>query len=375
MSKVTKSPFLYFDPSLEEGVVRLWGGQPGFELPDICQLSELTQYFQEQNINSAHLVIPGELVHSSTLTLPNRAALKALPFLLEERLSEAVEEVHIVHSPVQQLTTTVFAVSQNQLDDYLNQLEGIGISAISAYADYQLVPELPDSLNTCNLGERTLLRQPDGTGCAVRNEFLEKFQEKLQENHSNEKLLQSNTSNFSDLDIENFKGVSLLQGAYQPANSDIGVRWKRHAISTAAAILIMALGYFVVAGWFFHQKADGFQKETEAQFLSLFPNTKNTVNIKRRMQGYLKGQTSQPSDGQFIDLIARCAPALNSPHQVRYLRFDQQQGALQLEVQSNNNESINQLRQALEAAELDAKVLSSNKNDAGVLARIQVSEG
>ncbi|UTW44241.1 hypothetical protein KFE80_07460 [bacterium SCSIO 12696] len=379
MKKTEHSLALYFEPSLPEGHVRLLASaaKANLSLPDTGPLAEIAESLKDKNVYQAILILPGEHIHCSTITLPNRGALKALPFLLEEQLAEPVENVHIAHSHIKNGVIHTLAINKRCLDGYLEQLDAQGIKPAAAYADYQLLP-IPtgSTLNQCQQGSRTLLRFSDGKGTVLQSDQLELIAARLPSSGEGSQNLYRDSAeplSATALTADNQNALNLLQGVYRPENSSSQRQWQKIAISSLAASFLLMLAYFLTAGWHFHKEADSFQERAEDLFLKTIPTTSNTENIKRRMEGYLKNQTGTSSNNGFLTLLAQCAPALKKPHQIRHIRFDQQQGTLQLEVQSSSNETINKLRKELEQQSLTAEVLSSTANDTGVLARLSVS--
>ena len=372
MKKTINNLTLYFDPSLPgDGV---WVSQPA-AAPTSCALADLPQHLEALGQHSVSAIIPGEQVLSQRVELPSRASLKALPYLLEETLASPVEALHIIHGPVENENTTTATVHRDVLDHYLGKLSEVGITAKTVIADYQLLPADNRAPVLCPIGDRTLVRHPDGTGCTLQTEQLPLLLPQLQKQYG--ETAKERALSLQQL-LENAgasRSLNLLQGAYQPQSGYRRQRWQRLAACSAAAALVLTIGYFLLAGWHFQQQADALHAQTEAAFRDIFPNAKNANNIRRRMEGQLKNSASGAANSHFLQLVALSAPLLKQPHQVRHIRFDQKQGELQLEVQSDSNESIGRLRQALEGANLTASILSTNKNDAGVLARIRISEG
>ncbi len=128
--------------------------------------------------DSVYAVIPGEHLVTHRVTVPARSRARldqALPFALEERLTEDIDRFHFVvlgWKPVGE--TLAGVVSRDLVDGWLGMFDAAAIRLSGMLADYQLLPLHP----RCNLtvaacgGDRVAVRMKDGGGAVMDPDSL-----------------------------------------------------------------------------------------------------------------------------------------------------------------------------------------------------------
>lgn len=380
---MTTTLALYFNAGPDKNVVH-WlsiANGPAAADASACHVQDLGAIANTLAPQKTVVIVPGEHVLSTRVRLPSRASLQALPYIVEEKLAAPVEDVHIAHSIPVAKQILAFVIDAALLNHYLHSLKEQGIQADCLIADYQLLAAEKNVAQCATIGDRTLVRLPDGSGTALRDP--QKLPSLLQnEGHKTETNLASGPLSLKDL-LNRAAGigdvVNLLQGSYAPRQSTHDRR-KRHrwGIALTAASLLLVVGYFLTAGGYFRQRANELRYQAEQAYRDIYPEAQKVTDIRRQLEGHLKNsQAGHHAGSEFLALLARAAPALSTTgaHTIKHLRYNQQQQAMQLEVQSRDIAAVNQVQQALQNTALNAVILSANSNDAGVLARLKITTG
>lgn len=168
--------------------------------------------------------------------------------------------------------------------------------------------------------------------------------------------------------------LNLLQGEYSPAPPwhRLWLQWR----PVAAAVLVALLANFAVLAYHFQSEKQRAAELQAAKYaLAGGVLTGKIRSPERQLRAALaQAQSSGPMD--FAGLIARVGPRLagKAGYSLRSINYDGGSGALRIEVRAGSHQQIEQLRNALEAQRLQARLLSSNARSGGILARLEVRE-
>ena len=117
----------------------------------------------------------------------------------------------------------------------------------------------------------------------------------------------------------------------------------------------------------------------ETQFKKLFPDTRIVGGVKKQIEMQLFADAGNGNDNSFAHIFSASIQVLNamSDHQgfeITELRYDDQQGQVELEVKAKSIDQLDQYKQALSKAGLSAKISSANDGGNGVEGRMQISK-
>ena len=370
---------LYFDPTLDHSV---WVVDTGEEYSSATtvDLSALSEHCAEGS--EAIAVIPGEAVISRELELPARSArhaAQAVPYLLEDSLAVPLEETHIVLGERTDNGILTAAISKAKLANYIDLLQEQGITLQAIITDYQLLTatEQPVCLK---LSGRLLVRNTNGSGCTVAaNAAAQLLPEALQSDTSWELLDPSlSPRNFCEWLVEGSQSASLnlLQGDFAPVQKHQRASILKPALTSLAATFMLAMVYLFAAAMYFSAETEQLNAEATELYRELFPEDKKILNIRTQMTGHLSRAGQQANEAEFMALLGKISAAYledKSDRSFRHLRYDRRQGAITLELQGKSMDSVNSFQQQLESQGAQVSVLSANRNDAGILARVRIS--
>jgi general secretion pathway protein L len=374
---MTNSLILYFEPSLPEESVYLWFGKNEADSKtdwQIVSIESLSDEITKSSPGQTTVIIPGEWIFSCQIGLPNAASLKALPYLVEESLASPIEDIHLVHSKPINKQVTTYAIDSQKLRKLLELLATQHIQPTAVYADFLLLAKNDQSVIFGDLEHRRLLVQPNGTGSCIKVSEFDAYANVLNIKDRIETPLTIKSLMANALTT---KAINFLQGDFKPVYKSTDERWRTFAVASFAALIILTVGYWLTAGWYFQDRAEELHVQAEQQYRELFPDTKNVRNIRRQLEGYLKNQGGfQSNESGFIALLSQASAQLTGEqNKIQHIRYDKTNNTLQLELQSANIQSVNKLQSDLQASGLNAEVKSASSNDAGVLARLTISAG
>lgn len=281
-------------------------------------------------------VVPGEAVTLHKVALPSRnraKALKAVPFALEERLADNVEELHFAIFDQRGAEAVVAVAERKRMQAWHAAAASLGRPLDVLLPDYLLLPLHPQVAYTIARGAegRVLLRAKDSGGFAGDDLALEAWWRGLNDVHA---PLATNDRNLANRLIEKgatqarlwefgrdfanwlqptdtFAGAAnLLQDEFAPAHRRGGWReWR-------AAAMVLALAAAVRLG------ADGFETfnlsmrdrrldaEIRQVFQETFPEIKNIVNARLQMEQKAKQRLAGDiGAGEFQALLGVLAGA------------------------------------------------------------------
>lgn len=323
-------------------------------------------------IASAVFIIPGEAVTSRTIALPKgvkRHLQQALPYLLEDELASPIETLHIASGEISgDNKTLIFAIDKTLMADYLALATELALPLTAVIPDYLLLPTTTTP-QLANWHNKTLIRLPDGTGmafpAAATPQAIEQLGAEIWPAQEMDRRLQAEPPAHK---------ANLLQGGFTPAsNAD---RWQKPAGFALCASLCLFLCYFFAVGLYFNQQATFLNEEARTLYLSLFPQDKRVVNIRRQMAGHLQGGREHSESSRVFHLLAKLADAVTQTGennlQIRHLQFERKAGTLIAEVQAKGMSDSQTLQQNLIQQGASSAILSVNKNDQGVIARLKI---
>jgi general secretion pathway protein L len=380
---MTRQLTLYFDsPDAEKAVgYQLTDGQQTLAtgsatLADLHSdvLSELASKPAETII-----VIPGDQVTSLRKTAPKgsrRHLAQALPFLLEDELAAPVENLHLVYSktPDAEGKLLCAVIDKSVIAKYLEVLSNHDITVDRLIPDYWTIP-VADKLQLFKKDLSLLIRSPTGEGMSVPASINPALLAVLFPALDKTQLVDVPLWQPAPTTLA---PLNLLQGDYAPVHSSVHFHIVKPVVIAASACLAIFVGYFFIAGWLFDGRAAQLMQQSENRYRELFPDDTRIVDIRRQMQVHL--QSSKHDDGKslFFDLLGAFAAAKKSQTEdatVRNIRFEQDRGTLQLELQSRSINYANNIQNYLQTAGMSAEVLSASSDNEGVVTHLQVRTG
>ena len=365
------------------------------------------------------MILPAELVLYDSVTLParqHRQALQALPFLVEEWLADDIETVHLAIGTRQAAGTwPVMVIARHWMESFRALIDQHGVKPHALHVDAQCLP-LPAgarSLAILMQGERALVRTERVVSAVeldnlapiihllTRNAEFQQVQIHHEEGHEQQAIIaQQLATEMAALDevqtrveplassltvflagtLDKPGAINLLQGEFLVQQPTRGLHWGQLA---AAVVLFGLLGQStlqLVSGWYFSHAGATLEKQLEAQYRELYPDARQVSNPRKRLTSKLAELGMGGNDASFAYVFGTSIKALQSLQDasglvIQQLRYQSKQGELELEVTARNIEQLDQYKQLLVKAGLQAEIASANEGEGGIMGRIQIKSG
>ena len=373
MGLMERTLFLYVTPNTPEITWVLKDAYDTLLGPQASALADVAPACQEYRPFQVIAILAGERVLSLMCDIPAKSmrdALKAAPFVVEDNLSQPIEETHL--TVIKQSETHqywVLATDQAALATTLATFDEADLTPQIMLPDYALLPK-----NTCvQMGARVIHRDAS-TGFACS--------ETLYPELTSARNLADAPSMTSGSFLQEFVHTpvvcNLLHGKFQPKEQQ--QNWQgmtKMAGLSIAACLVFILGYFLVAGLYFNHQSQQREQEALALFQELLPHEKKIINIRSQMKGYLNSgnQTTNATPFfQYLNLTAEALKNAGNKLTLRQLRYNSEGNSMQLEMLSPEMGALSDLQQSLNNHGLVAKIASANTDRDQVIGRIDVKQ-
>jgi general secretion pathway protein L len=343
---------------------------------------------------------------------------RAVPFALEEQLTEDVDELCFAIGRRQPNgRTPVAVISRSVLQAWLAELAAAGIEPTALYADISLVPENPGQTVLWLENNRLAVRRPGALPFAVEltpvaealvvagviQDPLAPPSEETQAPSVLESAVlyvtredwalvegefQALNAQFASLkvqlladgplpwlaqDLPNTHAVNLLQGEFA-RTTDYGARWHRWRTAAILAAGLVA-AHVAVATLQIHQ-ANRETKRLDAEISEIFSQTMPAEKLedpRRQMQSRLdRVRQSGAGPEYFLHTLDALSSALASTPKTQIDSLSYHEQALEMKVTAPNLVALSQLSQLVGKQGLSAEIQSSTPADDGVEAHMQV---
>lgn len=378
-----------------------------------------------------HVLLPSNLVLDSPLDVPAKQARyikQALPFLVEDQSSQDIEDLHIVLGdkigPERYQVLLCELAQFAPLFDLLTQ-EGRACTLKAIYSEAQLLPIINEDLVVFCDAEGVALKHADGTGVSLStgnllsyvDTLLHRFDMEDEEDHVElnmkayipqdeldpYQMVMAQLGQYSHLHLNTetvfltrfellcqayfqneVNPVSLCQAPFEVKRKGAG-QWSRwRAVAAVAGIwFLLQLGLFIGKGFYYEQQAQQFGSEALALYKKHFPNERSASvgNLNRIIQGKLNQNGAESSvDLDFLSTLGEAGyqySKLADKDKMEFssVSYNQQRGELVIEMKAGSFAQLDQLKNAIVAQGLTAKISSAVQENAYYRGRINVTGG
>jgi general secretion pathway protein L len=337
------------------------------------------------------VLVPGEDVALHAARVPvgrnRQRLLRAIPFALEEQLASDIEDLHFAIGKPDGDQYPVAVVERRQMDAWAKLLREAGISAHQWVPETLAVPHAGDGWDLLPDGERVLVRSGDCSGFTCDADTLEVMTTLVA---AEERLpAQARVYGAAPLVLE---GVEVIRDATQVQPLDILARgwsrgpvidllqgaysrreewgrllrpWKATAALLLAGVLLAALStgvnYYRLT-----QQQQQLSADIEALYKQTFPNARRIVNPRAQMEQELKRlqRRAGGSDAGFLGMFAATASVVRGAQGINVQGASYRDGRLDLELQADNLQLLDSLKQALvSSGRMTAEIQSATTED------------
>ncbi|MEZ5543272.1 MAG: type II secretion system protein GspL [Pseudomonadota bacterium] len=321
------------------------------------------------------VLAPGDRCLLTSVRIPGRnrqKLLRAVPYALEEQLSEEVEQLHFALGDANADGAWPVAVIER---DYMGQLtaalDTTTLDVQQVIPEMLALPLVEEAMTALVVDHLVLVRTGRDSGYAVDGDNLDMMlslqqgevpapvrmivrpdvQPPVVDDYAGEV-----SETFYDDDplvvfAQGLEGrpINLLQGDYIRSGdwSRVWKPWRATAALLLAGILVsliaMGVDYFRLS-----RESEQLQSRIEQTFLAAVPGTKRVVNPRLQMQQQLdRLQHGTDSGADFLVLLGKTGSVMKSVQGLELGGISFRSGRLDLDVKMPNLQALDQLKQAL----------------------------
>lgn len=351
------------------------------------------------------VVVPAEWVSLLSVTQAGGTAraLKAIPYALEEMVSEDVEDLHFAigeKQPGDNYPVAVISIQQMQL--LQQRFNKTGLRPTELRPEPQALPRFKDTSNgwtALSSDDRFVVRLDDFGGYAIDTDnagFM--LEHSLQEAGDSkpagivlfadgESPLQIDDAEF-DIEVRpytdtlgllargvhNSDCINLLQGDFS-FKMQFDRAWKPWRPAMA---LLVLLAVVLGAGKFIeHQKLSKQVSLQKAQMEEIlrrtFPSIKRVVNPRKQMQTELKRLGASGGGDGFVSVISSISSAIGTTGNTNLNSISYKSGRIDLDLDTDQLGTLDKLKQTLETdGKYSMSIESANQSNGRIRGRIRV---
>ena len=352
------------------------------------------------------VLAPGKDCLLTQVDIPGRSSraklLRAVPYALEEQLSDEVEHLHFaIGTSMDGGQWPVVVISKAYMDSLMADVTEAGLDVQQVIPEILAIPYAGNETSVLVENDIALVRTGSVAGYAVDSDNLGMLLA-LQEVDEDEQLpalhlyvrqdnLQPDTAGFvGETRVEPYPGdplsvfadgldasaINLLQGAYSRAGD--WARALRPWRATAALLLAGVLVSNIVIGINYYrlsQQSDQLKVQIEEVFRKALPATKRIVNPRVQIQQQLDSlQRSAGAGGGFLSLLGQAGFVLKGTQGVEIGGASFRAGRLDMDLTVANLQLLDQLKQALmQSGRLEVEIQSATTGkDQRVQSRLRI---
>ncbi|MCU7904296.1 MAG: type II secretion system protein GspL [Candidatus Thiodiazotropha sp. (ex Epidulcina cf. delphinae)] len=358
------------------------------------------------------VLIPATELLITAVKIPTRnrqRLLQAIPFSLENELTEDIDRLHFAAGHIDgENTTPVIVIAREKLDHWLETLESAGIEPMGIYPDLLCLPLHNDCWTLYQDNQLLLARTNPHQGFCVDTANGEAYL-KLAVQQSGEhvpkqvEFLQLTGSSpvidlgeaLPDCDVKTLdigsrarltallagnlaekQQINLLQGDYLRVDK-MTLQWKRWLPAAVLASVFVGLSMALTLRDHFdyqHQSTE-LQARIRQTFQQAFPEVKRVVDPKVQMEQQLKAMQSGQAGGfaQFASLFVPSASVIKNSPDTTLEGVSYRDGQLNLQLTIKELQALETLKKMIEAKRLGVEIRSANVSGDQVSSHLRIS--
>lgn len=363
------------------------------ELPSAVELHTLKERAGKR---AAIALIPGSDVSLRQLTLPSKAAHKALaaiPYMLEEELSTDVEEVFFALSDKEGDVQNLVAVEHQKMAMWQALLDDAELHCDKIIPDILALPASDEHWSLMLLGDQVLVRQGSWAGLQGETSwvymaiahFAKQQEEKVHISCLTEVETASipnveMTSNFDQLPMQVLaqgaisSPFNLLQGQYRQKKKTTGAvkQWRIAAALFGAAVLLNVADKAWQANDLSTQNAQ-LQSQIVTEFKRAFPETRRIVDVRKQMRQKITQLEGNSGGVSLLAMLSQLSGAFSASKVTpQSIRFDKKRAELRLQAVASNFESLERFKTMAEQQGFEVQQGAINNRDNQVLGALVI---
>ncbi len=326
--------------------------------------------------------------------------LRAVPYALEEQVSDEVENLHFALGAVQpDGSWPVAVISRSYLDALTTALADSSLDVQQIVPEQLAVPYTENEISALVTGSVALVRTGVCSGFAVDVENLGLLLHMQQDGETQPRLRLYVHTDMSPPEMDDYSGetvieawggdplgvfavglgegaINLLQGDYSRSGNWLQL-WRPWRASAALLLAGVLVSFVVTAVDYFRlgQESERLRSEIEQTFRQAAPEIKRVVNPRVQMQQQLDSlQGGGAGDNGFLVLLGKAGIVLREVEGLELDAITFRSGRLDLDLKIGSLQLLDQLKQSLAGAGgLDVDIQSATTGaDNRVQSRLRI---
>jgi general secretion pathway protein L len=354
-------------------------------------------------------LLPAERVTLLHVEVPSRnpqKVLQAVPYMLEDKLAEDVENLHFALGTRSDAGQLVAAVGRAHLREQLDALAAAGLEAAHLVPDVCAILPEADAVVVALEGDTALVRFPDGGGFGTDQALAAHLlRRRLADNtavtrivmHGSPQEMDALDTALADLPLErqrrpleggmlpllanslvHQRGLDLLQGEFknQTPMQEHWRQWRLAAILLAACLLL-GLAQQVTSYLRLRHQAAALDAQVLQVFTQAMPGSRVQADTEvQQMKQRLAELQGGNSAGSLLALLDALGTGLGSNPSIQVTAVSYQGGSLQAQLQAADISALDALKGLLnKQSGISANLDSVNAAGSQVTGRIVLSGG
>jgi general secretion pathway protein L len=374
----------------------------------------LDQAAQQAKGRRTLVLVPASELLITSVNIPTRnrqRLLQAIPFSLENELTEDIDELHFAAGNMDSNNITpVAVVARNRLEAWLETLESAGIEPLGMFPDILSLPIESDAWSLYQNPHQLQIRTQTNMGYCVDGvnggEFLNLALQQAAESAPQKLILYRLNGVDPELDLltiapeceiinreiakpddltqllaENLRekqSLNLLQGEYLRVDKTT-LQWKRWlpAAVMALILIVLSIGSSIQEYNLYNQKSKQLHAQIRETFQQAFPDVKRIVDPKAQMEQRLKSLQRGQSGGfaQFASLFVPSASVIKNSPNTTLQNISFRDGQLNLQLTIKELQALETLKKTIESKRLTVEIRSANAADNQVTSHLRITGG
>lgn len=356
------------------------------------------------------VLVPGSSVMLTKVAVPTQnrqRMLKAIPFMLEEQLTEDIDDLHFALGNKDSDGVSVAVIRHDLMHTWQQSLWQVGIEADLITSDFFAVPLQDNSWSILLEDDHALVHQTGQRGFSIENNTLqimlvpELLGDELKPEHiyvtdcrdgenecaswlkqlCEEQGIELHYETESQEVMTVFQVtpsllINFMQGDYSRRE-----RWGKMlrpwkpAAAMLSVLLLLSFVTLVTDNYVYSSKDEALNSEIEQLYRTTFPDARKVVNPRLQMERKLEALKggSVGAESGFLALLDKVGPILKGTSDLNLSNMRFSEGHLDLDLKIGDLQALDKLKNGLiEKTGLTVEIQSASSKKDQVEARMQI---
>jgi general secretion pathway protein L len=391
-----------------------------------AQFDEVQKILEQNAIEDVQIIglVPANNINSTQVTIPGkqtRFVQQALPFAVEEQLTEDLNSVHLaLGAKNPDGSYSVEVINRGLFECFYDALVETGYTINGIFSDASLLPIKDIDIaigfednwalvnfephtvsrvklfNLANYFESSLVKDDDvetensrKVSCYIPPQQLESLKiilAELQQNDGVEFTSHDLNIPLIELLCESWfqlgtQGINLCQGEFKVASTNAPSLKKWTAVAVVAGIwFLLQVGLDIGKGYYYQAEANKYEQQALQVYKNIFPAERRVTvnNLRRTLKGKLNIAGSSAGGHDFLSLLSETGYQYsqipnNDAIKFNSVNFSDQRKELTIELSAASFQQLDELKNALTSSGLGAKISSAINEKDSVRGRLSVT--